>query len=448
MKLLRLALATLLAGCGSSSPSTTTAKSDAHAADAIVLPKLDARPHDARAKDAGGDSGHARLDAGVDAPIPYPAPHPAMPQVVSSGGPVMTAPKFVVITFAGDTLIPSVDDFVDKVAASATYWSGTTAEYGVGKIASVLHVTLNETPAANLADTDVQAWLTTKLSGPDAGTLDGGAPWPQPDGETVYMIYYPASVNITLGASASCNGFYGYHNDYALNATTFVTYSVVARCPPFPSTSQIDSIASIASHEMIEAVTDPLVQDKPAYVMPDTDHTAWAIPAGGELGDMCAGYGNVFYTPSDVPYLVQRTWSNKAAAAGHDPCQPDGATPYFNAAAVVTDTVTVSDPNLGAYTTQGVKIPVGGTGTVTLDLYSDAPAPAWTVQGYDLSSLFGGPQELAVTIGGQATATGVNGDRLTLTIKVLQGGTGGGEILWIQSTAGSTMPVWIGVVGN
>jgi hypothetical protein len=44
--------------------------------------------------------------------------------------------------------------------------------------------------------------------------------------------------------------------------------------------------------------------------------------------------------------------------------------------------------------------------------------------------------------------TGSNGTKLTLTIKVLQQGNGGAEILWIQSGTGSTPPVWIGVVGN
>jgi hypothetical protein len=444
--------ASLIVGCSSSSGSSVGPKSDAGAADVPTLHL------DARVADAKGDGRGAGRDGGADAPgdtrvpddvsVAFPAPHPAMPQEINLGGPVMTAPKFVVITFAGDTLASSIDDFADKVAASATYWSGTTAEYGVGPIGSVLHVSLNETPLASMTDADVQAWLLTKLSGPDAGTLEGGAPWPQPDGETVYMIYYPASVTITEGGGTSCNAFYGYHDDFLLSGTTYVTYSVVARCPSFPSTSAIDTVAAIASHEMIEAATDPLPTDNPAWATPDSDHTAWAAPAGGELGDLCAGFGNVFYYPADVPYLVQRTWSNKAAAASHDPCQPDGMSPYYNAAAVLPDSVTVTDSTIGTYTTKGVKIPVGGTGTVTVDLYSDAPAPPWAVQGFDLSSLFGGTQELAVTIAGQSTAMGSNGTKLTLTIKVLQEGNGGAEILWIQSGAGSTPPVWIGVVGN
>jgi len=414
---------------------------------------------DAGHRDAGQDAAtpkdathEATADAAGDslAGATYPAPHPPMPQVENAGGPVMATPKFVVITFAGDTLIPSIEDFVEKVAASKTYWSGTTAEYGVGAIASVQNITLDETPAASLQDSDVQAWLTQKLAGPDAGTLDGGAPWPKPDGETVYMIYYPSSVTVTLDGGTSCSSFYGYHNDFMLGASSYVTYSVVARCPPFPDTSAIDSISSIASHEMIEAVTDPRVADDPAYYQPDTAHLAWAVPAGGELGDMCAGYGNVFYTPTDVPYLVQRSWSNKAAAAGHDPCQPDGAMPYFNAAAVLTQTLKVNDPMLGMYTNVGVNIPVGSSATIDLDLYSDAPTSGpFTVTASDLSSLFGGPTQLDVTFGGQPMATGVNGQKIPMTVKVVAAGSGNAEILWIQSSLGmANPPVWIGLITN
>jgi hypothetical protein len=261
------------------------------------------------------------------------------------------------------------------------------------------------------------------------------------------MVFYPSTVTVSQGGGASCNAFYGYHGDYLLSGTTYVTYSVVAQCPPFPNSSAIDSIASIASHELVEAATDPLAIDNPAFLQPDPADIAWAVPAGGELGDMCAGYGNVFYKPSDVPYLVQRTWSNKAAAAGHDPCQPDGNTPYFNAAAVLTETVAVDTVNA-----KGINIPVGGTGTVELELYSDAPTSGpWTVQAVDLSSLFGGPQQLDATFAGQMTASGVNGDKLTLTIKVLSQGMGGYEVLWITDTLASSSanpPVWIGVVGS
>jgi hypothetical protein len=246
----------------------------------------------------------------------------------------------------------------------------------------------------------------------------------------------------------STGGFYGYHDDFKFSGGKFVTYSVVARCTPFPGTSLIDSVTSISSHELVEAVTDPLPTDHPAYALPDVDHEAWAFPAGGELGDMCAAFGNVFYKPADVPYLVQRTWSNAAAAASHDPCQPDGAMPYFNSAVVLSQKISVATTT-GTITSEGIHIPVGGVGTVELELYSDGPTSGpWTVQAADLSSVFGGTTELETTFSGKSMATGKNGDKISLGVKVVQQGPGAAEVLWVTSTIGSTQSVWLGLVGN
>jgi hypothetical protein len=44
--------------------------------------------------------------------------------------------------------------------------------------------------------------------------------------------------------------------------------------------------------------------------------------------------------------------------------------------------------------------------------------------------------------------TGENGDKVSLDLKVRQRGQGGVELLWIQSTLGSTESVWLGLVGS
>ena len=88
---------------------------------------------------------------------------------------------------------------------------------------------------------------------------------------------------------------------------------------------------------------------------------------------------------------------------------------------------------------------------MNLQLYSDGPTGPFTVTGTDLSALFGGPAQLAITFNGQPTATGMNGDVIPMTIKVLAAGSGNSEILWIESALSSTQPyqpVWLGVVAN
>ena len=289
-------------------------------------PKTVATP-DSGAPDATADApplSDASADAPMEAAIAYPAPHPAAPQVINAGGPVMTAPKFVIITFKGDSLQAMIDDFAAKVAAAKDYWSGTTAEYGVGPVASVVDIAVEDTPSATLDDSQIHEWLAAKIAGStppaDAGFApgDAGEPaFPQPDINTVYMMFYPATVTVTMGGGSSCSSFEGYHDDFALSPGKFVTYSVVGRCPPMGPVMPIDQLTAVASHELIEAATNPLVQDNPAWSSVDSNHLAWDFVGGGEIGDMCAGYPDAFYTPKDLPYLVQKVWSNAAAAASH-----------------------------------------------------------------------------------------------------------------------------------
>src|SRR5262249_40227721 len=111
----------------------------------------------------------------------------------------------------------------------------------------------------------------------------------------------------------------------------------------------------------------------PAYADVDEADEVWSFSlGGGEVGDMCAQFDGVFTQFPGLPYIVQRTWSNKAALAGHDPCVP--ALPgevYVNAAPELTDQAKVSFMGQTA-TFRAVKIPVGQSKTIDLDVFSDA----------------------------------------------------------------------------
>jgi hypothetical protein len=375
----------------------------------------------------------------------FPAPHPAMPRVISLGGPVMTAPKIVEITFQGDSLQAEIDTFMEQLAGATAYWKGATAEYGVGPLADVTSVTLAEKPAAQLADSDVQVWLKEKILMNQV---------PQADENTIYLIYYPSSTVVTMGGGSLCgmtgaNDFQGYHDDFAISPGKYVTYAIAGRCPsPVPNLAEINEVSAEASHELIEAATDPLPTDNPAYIAVDPNHLAWELIAGPEVADMCAVNPDAFYNPTGVADLVQRVWSNAAAAASHDPCQPNGSTPYFNSAPVLTDTVQIPNTVFGPLETQGVDIPIGTSKTIEVDLYSDAPTPGpWTVSAIDLSSTFFGATSPALSFSFDKT-TGQNGDKLHLTIKALAAGPLGASPFWIESDLGNVQKFWVGVVGN
>jgi hypothetical protein len=392
-------------------------------------------------------------DASIDAAGIYPAPHPAMPQIGTLGGPVMAAPKIVAITFAGDSMQSQIADFVTKFGAATSYWSGATSEYKVGPIASATTITLNEMPTGTIDDVQIQSWLASEVATATDGGIDAagdaGASLPPPDANTIYTIFYPDSVTITSQGGTGCQDFYGYHSDTQLPDQSYITYAVLPRCPPqAPGVSDIDGLAATTSHEFIEAATDPLALTNPAWSYVDDAHIAWEIlGGGGEIGDVCAPFPGVFTDPPGLPYLVQHVWSNAAAAAGHDPCEPGGASPYFNSSPVLDDTIKVNDPMVGTFTTKGVNIAVGSSKAVELDLYSDAPTSGpWTISAIDLGSEFFGTAPLLSFK--FDTTKGSNGSKVHVTIKVLAKGEGGVEMFWIQNQLGDVQTAWVGYVGS
>src|SRR5262249_37620657 len=97
-----------------------------------------------------------------------------------------------------------------------------------------------------------------------------------------------------------------------------------------------DKTTANASHELVEAVTDPEGFVAPAYTGTDVAYTAWGLailglPASLERADMCGLFGSSYFKPAGFPYMVQRAWSNANVMAGKDPCAPyhTGELSYF-----------------------------------------------------------------------------------------------------------------------
>jgi hypothetical protein len=368
----------------------------------------------------------------------YPAPHPAMPQVVSNGGPTLAMPRVVPIFFPSYPYKDQIVDYVSKVGATP-YWSAAVTEYGVGALTAGTAIQLTEAAPSTISDSDIQNWLVGKLDGTNA---DFG----MPDASTIYTIYYPTSTTIDLQGSTSCVDFGGYHNNVDMNGKS-IPYAVIPQCAKFHALMDLDVITGTSSHEWVEAVSDPYPNTNPGFTGLDDDHAAWEFAlGGGEIGDMCSPFDTSFYKPMGFDYIVQRTWSNAAAMAGHDPCVPGiPSQPYFNSAAVLTDSITLNFG--GGFTTKGVKIPVGQSKTIEIDLFSEAATSGpWTVAVREPSRAMPPPAptlDLALD-----RTSGVNGEKLHLTIKVLKASTYKAETFEIVSTLGAQKAYWVGMVGN
>ncbi len=385
----------------------------------------------------GSSSSDGGSSATADAGPTFPADHPALPQVINSGGPVMTAPKFIAITFPGDSLATDIATFSSKISAGA-YWATTTSEYGVGPGTSSA-VQMTTAPATTVSDDDIQTFLRSQFG----GTLA------EPDDNTVYALFYPEGVTVTLQGQQGCTSFGGYHSDISVGSGKFAAYAVMPRCPSmFSGVSELDVLTGAASHEYIEASTDPYPNDVPAWSNTDQNGGGWARAGGGaEVGDMCAELGDVFTSSTDVGYFVQRTWSNAAAAASHDPCVPQGLSPYFNAAPVLPDTDNIDVASNVKQAASVVHIPVGSSQTIELDLFSDADTlGTFNVSAIDYTSAFmGGAPELTFSLD---NSSGQNGDKINLTITAVKKDARGLAPFFLQSQLGTNMSYWVVEVEN
>jgi hypothetical protein len=379
--------------------------------------------------------------AGEISALQFPASIPDAPQVLSAGGSVIANPKVVAITFAGEDRADDIEAFVAGIGATS-YWHDATAEYGVGPLTALAPVRLTETPPANTTDQEIQAWV--------AGKLDGTHPeFATPSLDTIYAVFYPATTTITQGGSKSCSAFGGYHNEAPLKAGLNVAYAVLPRCTD-PRLGMFDYLTSAASHELIEASTDPRPLTDPAYGTLDDAHFVWERFLGGaETGDMCAQNVNADYKPADFPYTVQRNWSNASAAAGQDPCVPaDPSMPYFNAApATPMDDMALTFAQQ-EIDTKGWTLSVGESKTIALELFSTAPTETpWQIDAFDMSSLRSGMKSSSLAFSFDSS-TGQNGSTVQMTVTATGVSTSrlGASTFIIRSKLGERTNFWLGLI--
>ena len=395
--------------------------------------------HAAPASSSTSTGGAGSGGAGGATTAFVPAPHPAAPIVTKGSGSVLAAPRIVVVTFAADPLAAQVEAFAAGLGKSA-HWAATTAEYGVGPVTAGTPVHVAAPPAATVDDTELESWLVSQL--------DGTHPeWGTPDPATMYSIVYPVGTTLTQGGQSVCGSSPAYHYEVMLGSNVRVPYAAIARCDPFLGLSGIDYLTAGLSHEWVEAATDPLPASAPAYSGPSDRYNDWTLVTGGELADMCTLTSTgPYYKPADLPFTVQRSYSNAGAMAGHDPCVPAPAGPYFNAAPVLPDMLsgTVSGQ---AFTTEGLKIPLGKSATIEVDLFSDAETSGpWKVEASDP---FGSAFMSSLSFSWDRTQ-GKNGDKLSLTItrKGNPPGITGVNPFVLVSTLGGEQHAWVGAVGD
>jgi hypothetical protein len=233
--------------------------------------------------------------------LEWPKGQPALakPQLTYRGGPLLTAVKvFTIYWGAAWERKPLADEakqlnaFFDFILTSTLI--DQLAEYDVannsighGALVGTTIVT-ESNPPASVTDAALQHFLQSQIMNNPAV--------PQPDANTLYFLYLPVGVVVVQGGASSCQAFCGYHDN--INGQIF--YAVM----PYPGCSGctgdlsvFDALTSTSSHELCEAITDPIPGQ------------GWYDDVQGEIGDICA-----WQTKKLGEYTVQLEWSNQAGA--------------------------------------------------------------------------------------------------------------------------------------
>jgi hypothetical protein len=437
-------LGVLVAGCGGGTTAGGGAPQDGGTTldtgvggDGDASSGTDASVGDAAATDGGGG------DSATDAAL---GPHAAMPQVVNAGGTILTAPKVQFIVYTEDTMSTAADDAVTELTQTST-WSDQTSEYGVGPLTKLPTIQIAGALPGTLNDNGngVTPFQQTLIN----NTTGASPAWGAADSSTIYAFLIPATTTFDGGGNC-CSDFYGYHNEVKATASVSIAYAIVCECtsPAGDPLTPLENTTTTISHELVEGATDPFPYSSTAYSEPDDNDAIWGDATGGEVADMCQYNSDSNYLPPGSTYMVQRSWSNAAAAAGTNPCVPvPMPTPYFDALPVLTDTVSIYDENGNHVSSKGVTIPVGSMQTIDIQLFSTAPTSGpWTVTAYDLNDYLGNTANTTVSLD---KTTGSNGDVLHLTIKVISADRGiGGEGFVLVSDLGTQENISFGAVGN
>ena len=216
-------------------------------------------------------------------------------QLTYRGGPLLSAVE-VFTAFWGTAwqsaqaqVVQEVNDFFGYVVTSPlldqlSEYSTSGKAIGHGSVTGSAIIS-DRNPTTTVTDAEIQAAIQGWIGD---GTL------PPTTANSLYFIYLPPGVTADLGGQQSCSAFCGYHDSFGAS----IYYAVM----PFPDCSgcvgglaTIDALTSTSSHELCEAITDPVPGQ------------GWYDDANGEIGDICA-----WTTRKLDRWTVQLEWSNQA----------------------------------------------------------------------------------------------------------------------------------------
>lgn len=221
------------------------------------------------------------------------------------GGPVLTNISVHPVYWNANTQFQSNLDAFYKAVTNSALFDMLSQYSGIGRGSGVNGFIDNRT-TTRVSDAAIHTELNRLFT---AGSL------PAPAANAYYPVHFPSGVQITApDGSRSCVVFCAYHGTYVRNGVN-VNYGVIpdqgGGCAGGCGTNaqRVNNLDSVASHELIEATTDPAVGLATTFAPP----LAWYDPNNGEIGDICNGQQGTTVGGDGVTYTIQLEFSNTAS---------------------------------------------------------------------------------------------------------------------------------------
>lgn len=234
--------------------------------------------------------------------------------LIDHGGPEISNAQFIQIYYnpsvANSTATPNgttiqdyINGFANAYASGLNYDASPTSDYTIiqqygssnaisPSLPNLGRIIDSQSTANRITDGGVQNYLASVFNRHLA----------TPDASTVYGVYFPHGMKISLQGGTSCSAFCGYHSHFTYNGT-LIKYAVFpytdCRACSVSGKTVADILTIVTSHEIREAVTDSL-------------GSAWFDSQGNEADDKCAWQH--LYQTANGSYWVQPEFSNGGQA--------------------------------------------------------------------------------------------------------------------------------------
>ena len=386
-------------------------------------------------KDASGQSDVRyssrvhKMPKAESSPTPYSAPAGA--HLTYYGGRINGSTKVVQVLWGAgsyasqvqSTGTPSMATFFQQMLSKTTLSSWLDGEYNTvspsgtktnqhftsGAFQSQVTITPS-TSASTIADTAIQAEITAQIA---AGHLPAPALDAAGNAVTYYAVFFPPGKTITQGGSSSCvaGGFCAYHGTVAAGGGHNEYYYGVhpdmqagSGCATgCGNSTTFGNYTSVASHELVEMMTDAEVGIAPSLGPP----LAWYDNTNGEIGDICNAQQGTIASCDGQSYVYQLEFSNaQSNCIGWSPSCGTTTNDFSISANPSSGSVTAGSSTSSTIST---AITAGSAQTISLSVSGAPSGVTASVSPTSVSS--GQSATLSIT-----TTTGAAAGTYTLTV--------------------------------